>query len=41
VTKLVHEVEATVQPLVAKKGNKLLVECPGDLTTAITVRQTS
>jgi signal transduction histidine kinase len=29
--KLVHEVAATVQPLVAKKANKLEVHCPADL----------
>jgi signal transduction histidine kinase/ligand-binding sensor domain-containing protein len=31
VAKLVREVEATVQPLVAKKENRLVVECPADL----------
>ena len=31
VAKLLREVEATVQPLVAKKENKLLVECPADI----------
>jgi PAS domain S-box-containing protein len=31
VAKLVREVEATVQPLVAKKQNKLEVNCPPDL----------
>ena len=33
VAKLVHEVEATVQPLVVKKENKLVVECPADIGT--------
>src|SRR4029079_3340309 len=33
VAKLVLEVEATVQPLVAKNGNKLEVECTPDLGT--------
>jgi signal transduction histidine kinase/CheY-like chemotaxis protein/ligand-binding sensor domain-containing protein/protocatechuate 3,4-dioxygenase beta subunit len=31
VTKLVREVAATVQPLIAKNGNQLEVECPPDL----------
>ena len=31
VAKLVHDVTATVQPLVAKSGNRLEVECPADL----------
>ncbi|MDA1276720.1 MAG: ATP-binding protein [Verrucomicrobia bacterium] len=31
VAKLVCEVEATVQPLVAKKENKLVVDCPPDI----------
>jgi PAS domain S-box-containing protein len=31
VAKLAREVEATVQPLVAKKENKLVVDCPPDL----------
>ncbi len=31
VAKLVREVAATVQPLVAKNGNRLVVECPADL----------
>jgi len=31
VARLVGEVEATVQPLVAKKENKLLIECPADI----------
>jgi signal transduction histidine kinase len=31
VAKLVREVEATVQPLVAKKADKLVVECPADV----------
>ena len=29
--KLVHEVAATVQPLIAKNGNTLVVECPADI----------
>lgn len=29
--KLVREVEATVRPLVAKKENQLVVECPADI----------
>jgi signal transduction histidine kinase len=33
VARLVREVEATVQPLVAKKANTLTVECPPDLGT--------
>ena len=33
VAKLVGEVEATVQPLVAKKANRLEVECPADIGT--------
>ncbi len=33
VTKLVNEVAATVQPLIAKNGNKLEVDCPPDLGT--------
>jgi signal transduction histidine kinase len=33
VAKLVREVEATVQPLVAKKENRLVVECPSDIGT--------
>src|SRR5204863_5709558 len=28
---LVHEVQAIVQPLVEKNGNRLIVECPDDL----------
>ena len=31
VAKLVREVESTVQPLVAKKENKLVVDCPPDI----------
>jgi len=31
VAKMVHEVAATVQPLVAQKGNQLIVECPADM----------
>jgi len=31
VAKLVREVEATVQPLIAKKENKLIVECPAEI----------
>jgi signal transduction histidine kinase len=31
VAKLVNEVAATVQPLIAKKSNKLEVNCPADL----------
>jgi signal transduction histidine kinase len=31
VAKLVRDVEATVQPLVAKKQNRLVVECPADI----------
>jgi signal transduction histidine kinase/ligand-binding sensor domain-containing protein len=31
VAKLVHEVAATVQPLITKNGNTLVVECPPDL----------
>ena len=30
VARMVHEVAATVQPLVAKNGNRLVVECPED-----------
>ena len=30
-TKLVQEVAATVQPLISKNGNTLVVECPADL----------
>jgi signal transduction histidine kinase/ligand-binding sensor domain-containing protein len=33
VAKLVHEVEGTVQPLVAKNGNRLDVACPPDIGT--------
>ena len=33
VAKLVREVEATVQPLIAKKANKFVIECPADLGT--------
>jgi signal transduction histidine kinase/ligand-binding sensor domain-containing protein len=33
VAKLVHEVEATVQPLVAKNANRLEVDCPTDIGT--------
>jgi len=33
IAKLVQEVAATVQPLVTKNGNKLVVECPADLGT--------
>ncbi len=33
VAKLVKEVAATVQPLIAKNGNKLEVDCPPDLGT--------
>jgi signal transduction histidine kinase len=33
VAKLVRDVEATVQPLVAKNGNKLDVDCPADIGT--------
>ena len=33
VAKLVQEVAATVQPLVAKNGNTLVVECPADIGT--------
>jgi hypothetical protein len=33
VARLVREVEATVQPLVARKENPLVVECPPDLGT--------
>ncbi len=33
VAKLVHEVAATVQPLVAKNGNTLEVDCPPDIGT--------
>jgi signal transduction histidine kinase len=33
VAKVVREVEATVQPLVAKNGNKLEVDCSGDIGT--------
>jgi len=31
VAKLINEVAATVQPLITKNGNALLVECPADL----------
>src|SRR6185295_3807508 len=31
VANLVSEVAATVQPLIAKNGNRLDVECPGDI----------
>ncbi len=31
VARLVREVEATVQPLVARKENRLVVECPSDI----------
>jgi signal transduction histidine kinase len=44
VGKLIHEVAATVQPLVAKKANKLEVNCPPDIglmkTDQTKVRQT-
>ncbi|MEW6158562.1 MAG: LamG-like jellyroll fold domain-containing protein, partial [Verrucomicrobiota bacterium] len=44
VAKLVHDVTTTIQPLVAKNGNKLVVECPagiGEMTADLTkVRQT-
>ncbi len=33
VAKLVRDVEATMQPLVAKKQNRLEVECPPDIST--------
>jgi signal transduction histidine kinase/DNA-binding response OmpR family regulator len=33
VPKLVQEVAATVQPLIAKNGNTLVVECPADIGT--------
>ena len=33
IDKLVAEVAATVQPLVAKNGNRLVVECPPDIGT--------
>jgi len=33
VAKLVREVTATVQPLVAKKANRLEVDCPADVGT--------
>ena len=33
VAKLAHEVATTVQPLVAKNGNRLIVDCPGDIGT--------
>jgi signal transduction histidine kinase/CheY-like chemotaxis protein/ligand-binding sensor domain-containing protein len=33
VATMVHEVAATVQPLVAQKGNRLIVECPQDVGT--------
>ena len=33
VAKLVHEVAATVQPLITKNGNTLVVECPADIGT--------
>ena len=31
VAKLIHEVSATIQPLVAKNGNQLAVDCPPDV----------
>ena len=31
IAKMVEEVAATVQPLVAKNGNRLVIECPGDI----------
>ncbi len=33
VAKLVDDVEATVQPLVSRNGNRLEVDCPGDIGT--------
>jgi len=33
VAKMVHEVAATVQPLIAKNDNRLIVECPADIGT--------
>ena len=33
VAKLINEVAATVRPLVTKKENRLVVECPGDIGT--------
>ena len=31
VAELTHDVAATIQPLIAKNGNKLIVECPADI----------
>jgi len=44
VARLVNEVAATVQPLIGKNGNQLVVECPSDLGSMkadqVKVRQT-